>query len=174
MAYLIEEIADRMDSLVKGDPYWESHLSKSSSLTIHLAIFLEPYLSFILEGRKTVESRFSTHRIAPYEKIQRGDVILLKRSGGPILGLCEVGDVWFYRLDPKTWADIRRKFNYSLCVQDSSFWASRKHASFATLIRVQNIRAIKPMACTKQDRRGWVILKNRTKHRRIAEEEWNP
>src|SRR5437867_3058449 len=124
MNYQIEEIAERLDSFVKGDPYWESHLTEVPFIGVHLAIFVEPYLSFLLEGRKTVESRFSTNRIAPYEKVDRGDLILLKRSGGPILGLCEVGDVWFYRLDPKTWTDIKHKFTYSLCIQDSSFWSS--------------------------------------------------
>src|SRR5882757_5711201 len=57
---------------------------------IHLAVFVEPYLSFVLEGKKTVESRFSVNRHAPYEQVRSGDLIVLKKSSGPICGVCRV------------------------------------------------------------------------------------
>ena len=33
---------------------------------IHLAVVNEPHFRFILQGKKTIESRFSMHRAAPY------------------------------------------------------------------------------------------------------------
>lgn len=144
--------------------YWKSCLerilsySNRISMGIHLAIFREPYLKFILEGKKTVESRFSTRQIAPYQKVYRGDILLLKLSGGPIVGLCEVIDVWFYRLNPQKWLYIKKNFTQFLCVQDSNFWSEQKQASFGTLMQITHPTTIEPIRLSKRDRRGWVVL----------------
>jgi len=146
-----------------GDSFWQERLTKllldgSSLNSVHLAIFVEPYLKFILEGKKTVESRFNSHRSAPYQKVQVGDILLLKRSGGPVVGLCEIANVWFYRLDPESWDTIKNEFAQDLCVQDPSFWEKRQHASYATLMRIRHVCPIAPAKFTKYDRRGWVLL----------------
>jgi dephospho-CoA kinase len=150
-------------SVVQGDHFWERPLCQWTSqnacgCTLHLAILVEPYLQFILEGRKTVESRFSARRGAPYGIVQRGDIVLLKRSGGPVVGLAQIAYVWFYRLDPRSWDGIRNEFTEALCAQDPAFWHARRHASYATLMRLQHVRAITPVPCVKRDRRGWVVL----------------
>lgn len=159
------ELIQQVRKVLKNDNYWEHRLCKvknshSSPFGIHLAIFIEPYLKFILDGKKTVESRFSLNRIAPYEKAHKGDIILLKRSGGPIIGLCEISNVWFYRLDTKSWKSIKKEFAIALCAQDPEFWAQRQHASYATLMKVKHATTISPIHWTKRDRRGWVILAN--------------
>jgi hypothetical protein len=155
-------LTDAVQSAVRDDPFWESYLCHliSQHGALHVAIFMEPYLQFILDGRKTIESRFSARRRAPYECIQRGDVVLLKRSGGPIVGISQIADVWFYGLDPLSWRAIREEFTEALCAQDPSFWEQRQHASFATLMRLQRVRALSPIACAKRDRRGWVVLRH--------------
>ena len=150
-------------SIAEGHPYWESRLGQldsrqAPSYNLHLAILVEPYLQFILEGRKTVESRFSSRRLPPYRSVSSGDVILLKRSSGPILGICEIAEVWFYRLDPASWAVIRTEFTQAMCAQDPDFWRNRVKASFATLMRIQNVIRVSPIKCGKRDRRGWVVL----------------
>src|ERR1700731_133584 len=61
---------------------------------LHLAVFVEPFLSFLLEGRKTIESRFSIHRRPPFECVRKGDIVLVKASGGPIVAVAEISDVW--------------------------------------------------------------------------------
>lgn len=43
---------------------------------IHLAILTEPYLEWILSGKKTVESRFSIHRVPPFGVVSPGDAFL--------------------------------------------------------------------------------------------------
>src|SRR6266540_3860586 len=45
---------------------------------VHLAVMVEPYLSYILQGRKSIESRFSKNAIAPYLQIGPDDLVLLK------------------------------------------------------------------------------------------------
>lgn len=136
---------------------------------VHLAIFVEPFLQYIIDGKKTVESRFSVNRIAPFNKIFRGDIIFLKKSGGPIVGFCFVEDVWFYQLKPSTWKDIRKNFEAALCAQDPLFWESRKHASYATLIKLGEFQTLPPIKFKKKDRRGWVVLKSKSKYKNLME-----
>jgi dephospho-CoA kinase len=147
-----------------GDTFWETRLhglwsGKRISFSLHLAVFVEPYLSYVLDGRKTVESRFSVVRCPPYRRVRRGDVLLLKLSGGPVVGLCQVGQTWFYRLDSDSWRAIRREFTEALCAQDPAFWLAREKASFATLMYIESVRRIGPIDWAKRDRRGWVVLK---------------
>jgi len=172
MSYIqpFPSVARELLASIQDDPYWDLRLRDLADgdqphAAAHLAIFVEPYLRYILEGRKTIESRFSVHRTAPYHVVQRGDVLLLKRSGGPIVGLCEVSDVWFYELDADSWRIIRQEFTQALCAQDPAFWRERESACFATLMRVHHVRATLPIGFAKQDRRGWVVL--RSAHRQL-------
>jgi dephospho-CoA kinase len=149
---------------VKGDGFWEPYLralwnGRRQAFSVHLGVFVEPYLSYLLEGHKTVESRFSAVRCPPYRRVQRGDVLLLKLSGGAVVGICQVGQTWFYRLDPRSWQTIRKEFTEALCAQDPGFWESRQGASFATIMQVENVRRIDPIPWIKRDRRGWVVLR---------------
>jgi hypothetical protein len=148
---------------VHGDPFLDAYLTHGEAapgvqFMLHLAILTEPFLGYLLDGRKTVESRFSSRRFAPYGKVARGDVLLLKRSGGPIVGLCWVANIWFYHLDPRSWRSIKEEFTAALCAQDPAFWRQRASASFASLMRVEHVRALKPIRYPKRDRRGWVVL----------------
>lgn len=124
----------------------------------HLAVLVEPYLQYIIDGKKTIESRFSTRRCAPYGQVNEGDLLLLKRSGGPVVGLCEVSRVWYYALERTSWQDIRRDFAKALCAQDPAFWNDRASDSFATLMQIRYVTPLSPLKCSKQDRRGWVVL----------------
>jgi dephospho-CoA kinase len=155
---------DLLRRAVKGDEFWEGYLrplqsGRRHSYSVHLAVFVEPYLTHVLEGRKTVESRFSAVRCAPYHRVSRGDVVLLKASGGPVMGLCLVGQTWFYQLDPRSWRTIRKEFTLALCAQDPAFWEIRQRAAYATLMQVENVRRIDPLPWTKRDRRGWVVVR---------------
>jgi hypothetical protein len=145
-------------------PYWGDLFESLGSLNdlrigIHLAIFVEPYLEFVLEGRKTVESRFSVHRVAPYRQVKENDVIFLKRAGGPIVGICEVTNTWFYKLGPDTFEEIAERFGRAICPIDDQFWTDRRHTEYATLIKLGRVHRIEPLIFPKKDRRGWVVLK---------------
>src|SRR5262245_49036942 len=110
-----------IDSL-SADGYWSSLFAdRSRNLSIHLAVFVEPFLTYLLDGQKTIESRFSAVRCPPYDRVATGDVLLVKRSGGPVVGVCEVSAIWSYLLDPKSWASIRRDFQDAMCAQDPEF-----------------------------------------------------
>ncbi|HEX3426395.1 MAG TPA: ASCH domain-containing protein [Acidimicrobiales bacterium] len=135
-------------------------------ISLHLAVLIEPYLSFILDGQKTVESRFSIRAMPPYRRVERGDIVLLKESGGPIVGAFTAAAVWFYELDADSWSDLRREFAEALCAQ-AGFWEARETAAFATLIRISEARKVPPMRVPKRDRRAWVVLADRAREGRL-------
>jgi len=127
---------------------------------LHLAIFVEPYLGFLLDGAKTVESRFSKVRCPPYGRVSSGDVVLAKKSGGPVVGVFQVGSIWSYEVDASTWLEIRKQFAVALCMDRNEFWDGRASSSFATLMKVERAVRIDPMRWPKKDRRGWVVLRD--------------
>lgn len=150
---------------VAEDEFWSTHFRRilfddACPVGLHLAIFVEPYLQLILEGKKTIESRFGAHRRAPFRQVASGDVVLLKRSGGPIVGICYIADVWFYNLDPSSWSNLRSEFTDALCAQDPEFWKAREEASFATLMQLSTVTPLEPVTISKTDRRGWVVLRS--------------
>jgi ASC-1-like (ASCH) protein len=151
-----------LDSLVQdADPavvaLLEPFTEGTTSSSLHLAVLVEPYLSFILNGSKTVESRFSVNRIPPHGRVQPGDSILLKGAGRPIVGICRAEYVWDYILDTDSWEEIRTRFSTPIRAQDG-FWESRRDARFATLIKIADLRRLPATPIGKRDRRGWVVL----------------
>ena len=64
-----------------------------NSKAIHLAIVNDPYYKYILEGTKTIESRFSNNRVAPYNKISPNDIVLMKKAGRSIEYLFFAGEI---------------------------------------------------------------------------------
>jgi hypothetical protein len=167
-----EDIVRQVASAVRGNLFWARYLERvdeEREKSLHLAVLKEPYLEFILRGEKTVESRFANRQCAPYKRVAKGDVLILKRQSGPVLGLCRVAHAWFYELDPESWKMIRKDFTAALHAEDPTFWRDREAASFATLMSIDNVHSLEPIGCGKRDRRGWVVIK------RAAERQfqWN-
>jgi len=153
---LLNDLRRHLDS----EPFWSRALAPDaqSSRNYHLAIFREPYLDFILSGKKTIETRFAKRACPPYNRVANGDVLVLKESGGPVLGICTVSRVWFYRVTAASLADIRSKFGKAVCPVNDAFWDERKGASCATLMLLQNVTRLDNIHIDKRDRRGWVLL----------------
>ena len=130
----------------------------ASSYGLHLAVFVEPYLEWVLHGRKTIESRFSMRRVAPYRVVSPGDLVVLKRSPGCIVGVCRVAQVQLFELNASTKEEIRTRYSVPLCAENEAFWEIRSRFRYATLMHLTDVRRLPPFACGKQDRRGWVVL----------------
>jgi hypothetical protein len=147
---------------LRNRPGWDAALDRvidpASPERAHLAVMHEPYLSYVLAGRKSVESRFSRHRVAPFGQVGLGDLLLLKSQSGPVTGVARVAHVDSYRLDPVIWASIRNRFSAALCVTDERFWVERREARYATLMRLAAALAVEPLVLEKRDRRPWVVL----------------
>jgi hypothetical protein len=155
---------DELLEHVDGHHFWLTYLSDArrpeSKIGIHVAIFSEPFLSMVLSGQKTIESRFSRNRCAPYGQIDDGDIILVKEVAGPICGIALARRIWFYHLATEPIDRIRGRFAAGIG-GDDAFWASRADAKYATLIELDSAAAIAPVRCDKYDRRGWVSLRSR-------------
>jgi hypothetical protein len=154
---------DAVRLAVSADPFWAERLSgltrvAAVEFSVHLAVCVEPFLGYILDGSKTVESRFSVNRCAPFGRVGQGDAVLLKRTGGPVVGLAHVRAVWSYHLDESSWRCIREQFTEALRAQDPGFWHSRREAVYATLMSIDHVVALEPIAWKKRDRRGWVVV----------------
>ncbi len=61
----------------------------------------------VLSGKKTIESRWSMNKVAPYGKVSIGDKILLKETGKDVTAIAIVKDVKYYELTPEIVEEIR-------------------------------------------------------------------
>jgi len=155
---LLAQLPARLEDGAEWGPSLGRVLDPAMPERAHLAVMHEPYLSYVLAGRKSVESRFSRHRVAPFDQVGVGDLLLLKSLSGPVAGVARVAHVDSYVLDPASWASIRERFSTALCAEDDEFWADRRDARYATLMRLAGAVAIEPLALEKRDRRPWVVL----------------
>lgn len=154
--YIIEQLKD--------DSEWGNTIEKilvDISIGIHLAVFNEPFLSLVFEGKKKIESRFSINKISPYKRVKKGDIVILKESGGDVTGIFIVGEVKFFKhLDKCLIAKIEDEFGEMICTSyDENFWAKREKANYASLIEVNKIKKLPPYKSEKRDRSGWSILR---------------
>jgi hypothetical protein len=154
---------------LKDDKNWDNilvELGNNRNIGVHLAIFNEPFLSLIYNGQKKIESRFSINRVGPYRKIYKGDLVVLKESGGLVSGLFLAGEVrYFSNLDISALKKIENSYSDLICSHYSqNFWAMKLKANYATLIDITKVKRITPFKINKKDRSGWsVILQKNSK-----------
>ncbi len=134
-----------------------SKLNELRSKTIHLGIFGEPYLTYMLEGKKTIESRFSKNKIMPYNQITKDDIVIVKKSSGNVVGYFTINDVLFFDLNTISIEEIKLKYNKQLCV-DETFWINKKNSNYATLIIIDKLFKLKPFHINKKGMQTWVKL----------------
>jgi ASC-1-like (ASCH) protein len=125
----------------------------------HLAIFIGNTIEDILAGRKTIESRFTVNKVLPYRSVAKGDEILLKKSGGDIIGRVYVDNVLYYEdFGVKGLSEFRKMYSEDLCV-DESFWEEKNRSKFVSLIFLRDPeRFVATIKFKKHDRRPWVII----------------
>lgn len=160
-----DKLISQLTKELKQDSDWKSIyekvLNKEKGVGVHLAIFNEPYLSLIFEGKKKIESRFSINRISPFGRIKKGDLIVLKKSGGAVMGFFIAGEIeYFNNLDNKILKKIENEYGDLICSNiDKSFWKERTKSNYATLVAVKKIKKISPFHIDKKDRMSWVVLR---------------
>jgi hypothetical protein len=151
-------IVERLAERTMGLPGWRFlQDAVAARRTVHVAVMVEPYLSLILNGSKTIESRFSKNAIAPFHQISRGDLVLLKLTGGPVMGHFTTGSVEFVTLTPPEFARLQADYSEAICA-DEEFWKLREDKRYATLVGVSDACEVRPAPLTKSDRRGWVVV----------------
>lgn len=122
---------------------------------IHIAVMSEPFLAYVFEGKKTIESRFSLNKIAPYQKVHRGDLVFMK--AGPIVGCFTITWTENYDLTQFSIEEIQRQYGEAICGSDD-FWKLKSEKRYATLMSITNVKRLAPTRIEKRDRRAWVAL----------------
>jgi hypothetical protein len=135
---------------------------------VHLAIFVEPFLSMLFDGRKTLESRFSKVRCAPFGAVERGDLVVVKASSGPVTGYFRAGDVAQWEAhslvaSEMRVAETRVKHRTALGQPDEAWWNTlfKRAPRYATLLGVEHAYKIDaPFTVEAGGRAGWVVLED--------------
>jgi hypothetical protein len=161
------QLIDQVRFGVQDDAVWTNRVRDcttwgDSGSSLHLAVFVEPYLDLLMAGTKTIESRFSQNGGAPFEQIWPGDLVLLKRSGGDINGIARVGEVRNVKRCDRAWNDLRTLYQHQLCAIENDFWQRALKSWYATFIWFNEIKSLAPIQCNKQDQRGWVVMTRAT------------
>lgn len=131
----------------------------------HLAILSPGWIELILDGSKTIKSRFTKVRCAPFRKVHEGDSVYLKESGGLVKGMFTVAEVETYehltdaQICDLFYKEYREQIFSSLSAsmrRPPDKWLTAKHA---TLIHISDPVAFdKPFPFPKRDPRVWVVL----------------
>jgi hypothetical protein len=103
---------------------------------LHVAILKPNYIRDILAGTKTVESRLTKTNQPPHGRVQPGERLFLKASGGPFMATALAAEVLSWdNLSP---AEVRRieKQHRRTIGGDDAYWQAKRDSRFATLIRL--------------------------------------
>ena len=133
----------------------------------HLCIFPSGWIELILDGKKTIESRFSKVRCAPFGKVHEGDIVYMKESGGPVKGMFTVAKIeTFENLTDAQICDLFYKEYREQIFSDISAsmrrppekWLTAKHATFIHI--ADPVTFDEPVSIDKRDPRAWVVLEH--------------
>lgn len=125
----------------------------------HLAIINREAVEAIFDGRKKIEGRFSKIKIAPFGKVSRGDVILMKLPGEDIVGQFTADRVFsFDHPTDLEIAEVKKKYAQDMAMP-ASFWHEREKINYITLIYIKSVtKFIIAPEVAKRDLRPWVVL----------------
>jgi hypothetical protein len=156
-----EALLDHMALQCADEPDWRARVDRLrlGEIGLHLAIMREPFLGELVAGRKTMESRLSRVRCAPWGEIERGDLVAVKAVAGAVMAVFLTGEVQSLELHRRSTLEaLRLQHSEALRATEAAFWEERAEARYATLIRIAAVTPIKPLAFPRRDRRGWVVL----------------
>ncbi len=127
----------------------------------HLVILKKPYLDTIVDGKKTIESRFMMTKKEPFGQIMPGDKLFLKESSGPVLATAAAEKVEsFENLSVEKMSKIKEKYNDRILGPDE-YWQSKADCRYGVLIWLADVRQIEPVRIEKKDWRAWVVLSSK-------------
>ena len=124
----------------------------------HLAILRQPFLNMILSGEKTIETRWSMHKIAPYNKLSIGDEILLKETSKDVIATAKVKDFKYFELTPHIADEIKQKYGKEIGVYKFENWENYRNKKYCTLIWLENVEKVKPFKVKRSNGAGWIVI----------------
>ncbi len=123
----------------------------------HIAIIAPAVARRLLDGTKTIESRFSRTRRPPFGCVGAGDRVVFKLSGGPCVVDARVRRVQeFTNLTPRSVNSLRRRWN-ALVAADQAYWRRRLGCRFGVLVWLESVRPIRGVRrVPRQFGNGWI------------------
>ena len=125
----------------------------------HIAILRQPFFDMVLSGEKTIESRWSMNKVAPYGKVSIGDKILLKETGKDVTATAIVKDVKYYELTPEIVEEIRLHYGKQIGTDKFEDWEATLHKRYCTLIWLSNVKNVAPIKVKRSNGAGWLLMK---------------
>lgn len=111
-------------------------------MAVHIAILKPPYIRQILAGFKTVESRLTRTRQAPFGEINTGERIYFKASGGAFAAMAIARDIEsFENPTPDEFTALEENFR-PLVGGDDAYWQSKRTAAYLTFIHLAAVEPI--------------------------------
>lgn len=125
----------------------------------HIAILKQPFFDMVLTGEKTIESRWSMKKVAPYNKVSAGDLILLKETGKMVTATAIVSQAKFYELTPEKVEELREKYGKKIGTDKFKDWQATLQKKYCTLIWLENVQKISPLKVPRSNGAGWIVCK---------------
>ena len=115
------------------------------------------FYNLLIKGEKTIESRWSLKKIAPYNKINVNDVIYFKESGKQIINYkAIVQKVKFFEINEKTFNFIYKNYKNNICMQYFDNLEIYKNKKYCTLIWITNLQKINPIKFIHKGQTAWI------------------
>lgn len=125
----------------------------------HIAILRQPFFNMVLSGEKTIESRWSMNKTAPYNKVSVGDEILLKETGKDVTATAKVKEVKYFELTPQLVEDIRIKYGKAIGTDKFEDWQTTLYKKYCTLIWLEDVKKVSPIKVPRSNGAGWIVVK---------------
>lgn len=126
----------------------------------HLVILKQKYFEMVLSGEKTIESRWSMNKCAPYEKVGVGDTIWLKETGKDVTVCATAGRVEFFELTPEIVDQIRIEHGKEIGTDKFEDWQGTLHKKYCSLIWLEDVKRVDPIKVKRSNGAGWIVLKD--------------
>jgi ASC-1-like (ASCH) protein len=134
----------------------------------HLAIMSSKtdFLERILNGEKTIESRWYSTRRSPWDKVNAGDTIYFKLSGKPVSAKAKVINVaQYFDLEPDHVKQLLEKYESELGLNGrvSWFWQQVKFKKYVILMWLEDVEKVEPFEIDKTGfgmQSAWVSVEN--------------
>ncbi len=131
----------------------------------HVAILdtKQKMLEKIIAGRKTIESRWYKNRVAPWNRINKGDIIYFKKSSKLVDVKAEVDKVIQYScLDKIKIKEIIDEFYYQIGLDKKEInYNNYDNKNYCILVFIKNVKEIEPFNINKKgfgNASAWICI----------------
>lgn len=115
----------------------------------------------IIEGKKTIESRWYKFKKTPYNNINPDDIVYFKESGEPVTVKSKVEKVLFFEdLNSEKIKKVIEEYGGGICIS-IAYAEKLKDKNFCALIFLKDVEKIKPFNINKKGygvMAAWITL----------------